>query len=188
MKQRLPYDAIAPALPQPAEGKPLFLDKLRTRSIARIAGNPLFQDLISEIAWTRENIEKNRISLNEKIRKNQLAELARLSKKADADRKTARAQDRNKYRQLILADGDKTELRPIVNGSAQFASRQSAGPDSVGQPFPDSPPVLPGLNDFDDLPENEAITRETLNILSDLVNLTKAREMATSRLGKDGSS
>jgi carboxyl-terminal processing protease len=188
LKHRLPYDAIAPALLEPTEGKPLFLDKLRTRSIARIAGNPLFQDLFSEIAWTRENIEKNRVSLNEKIRKNQLAELARLSKKADADRKTARAQDRNKYRQLILADGDKTELRPIVNESAQYASRQSAGPDTVGQPFPDSPQVLPGLNDFDDLPENEAITRETLNILSDLVNLTKAQEMATSRLGKDGSS
>jgi carboxyl-terminal processing protease len=184
LKHRLPYDAIAPALLDGTEGKPLFLDKLRTRSMARIEENPLFQDLTCEIAWTRENMEKNRVSLNEGIRKNQLAELARLSKKADADRKTARAQDRNKYCQLILADGDKTELRPIVNGSAPYASRQSAGPDTAG----DSPPVPAGLSDFDDLPENEAITRETLNILSDLVNLTKAREMATSRLGKDGSS
>jgi carboxyl-terminal processing protease len=188
LKHRLPYDAIAPALLDGTEGKPLFLDKLRSRSIARMEENPLFQDLASEIAWMRENMEKNRVSLNEGIRKNQLAELARLSKKGDADRKTARAQDRNKYCQLILADGDKTELRPIVNGSAPYASRQSAGPGIAGQPFSDSPPVPPGLNDFDDLPENEAITRETLNILSDLVNLTKAREMATSRLGKDGSS
>jgi hypothetical protein len=133
-------------------------------------------------------MEKNRVSLNEGKRKNQLAELARLSKKAAADRKTARAQDRNKYRQLILADADKTELRPIVNGSAPYASRQSVGLDTAGQPLSDSPPVPPGLSDFDELPENEAITRETLNILSDLVNLTKAREMATSRLGKDGSS
>jgi carboxyl-terminal processing protease len=188
LKHRLSNDAIAPALLERAEGKPLFLDKLRTRSIARIAENPLFQDLNSEIAWTRENIEKNRVSLNEGIRKNKLAELARLSKKADADRKAARTQDRNKYRQLILADGDKTELRPIVYGSAPYPSRQSAGPDTAGEPFSDFPPVPAGLSYFDGLPENEAITRETLNILSDLVNLTKARAMATSCLGKDGSS
>jgi carboxyl-terminal processing protease len=188
LKHRLPNDTIAPALLNGREGKPLFLDKLRIRSTARIKENPLFQDLTSEIAWARDNMEKNRLSLNEGIRKNQLAELARLSKKADADRKTARAQDRNKYRQLILADSDKTELRPIVNGSGPYASRQSAGPDTAGLPFSNSPPVPLGLSDFDDLPENEAITRETLNILSDLVNLTKAREMATSRLGKDGSS
>ena len=133
-------------------------------------------------------MEKNRVSLNEGKRKNQLAELARLSKKAAADRKTARAQDRNKYRQLILVDGNKTELVPIVNESDPHASSQSAGSDPERQPFWDYPSVTPGLSDFDDLPQNEAITRETLNILSDLVNLTKAREMATSHLKRDESS
>jgi hypothetical protein len=77
---------------------------------------------------------------------------------------------------------------PIVNESDPHASSQSARSDPEREPFSDSPSVPPGLSDFDDLPENEAITRETLNILSDLVNLTKSREMATSRLKKDGSS
>jgi hypothetical protein len=164
----------------------LFLDKLRSRSIARIQENPLFRDLISEITLANENRENNRVSLNKKIRRNELSEKSRLRKKADFDRRIARANDRNKYYQLLLDRDDKTELKPINNRRGESASEQTATPDSGPEFFPDAPPGLQGKANFDGLTDNDAITRETLNILSDLVNLTKARQTATSHLEKKG--
>jgi carboxyl-terminal processing protease len=95
---RLACDEVAPAAFDVAgNGKPLFLDELRNRSIARIKENPLFQDLAAEIALAAESTDKNRVSLNEKVREDELAEVARLREKGDFDRKIARAHDRNKY-------------------------------------------------------------------------------------------
>jgi carboxyl-terminal processing protease len=185
-EHRLPYDVVPPAtLDVARNGKLLFLDELRSRSTARIKGDPLLQDLIHEIACSKDSTEKNRVSLNEKVRKNELAEVARLQDKADSDRKTARAQDRNKYYHLILADADKTELR-LINGREPDGSGQTAPSETALQLFPDSRQRSPGESDFDELTENEAITRETLNILSDLVDLTKARQMASGSLKEEG--
>ncbi len=186
-EHRLAYDSVAPVALDDSGGNALFLDKLRSRSNARIRENPLFQDLTSEIAVVNENIENNRGSLNEKTRKDELSEKSRLRKKADLDRKIARANDRNKYYQLLLDREGKTELRPINNRREQYAFEQTAAPDSGLESFPDAPSGMAGKGDFDGLTESDAITRETLNILSDLVNLTKARQTATSHLEKKGS-
>jgi len=175
-EHRLANDAVAPApLDLAGGGQPLFLDELRNRSIARIDENLLFQDLGSEIALANENAKKNRVSLNEKVRKSEIAAIERLHGKAESDRKTAYAQDRNKYYRLRLGDIDKPELRLISNGRETDPSRQTEESDDVSQSFLDPPPGAPGERDFDPLTENEAIERETLNILSDLVNLTGAR-------------
>jgi carboxyl-terminal processing protease len=181
-EHRLAYDAVPPAaadhLPQ---GQPLFLDQLRSRSAARIKENPLFQDLSSAIALANESTEKNRVSLNEKIRKDELADRTRLQNQADSDRKTARAQDHNKYYQLTLADVDKPELRLAnYNGSEQDTLVHNP-PDGL-QLFPNPLSRGYGKSDPDELTENEAITRETLNILLDLVDLSRARPMATGSL------
>jgi hypothetical protein len=74
-----------------------------------------------------------------------------------------------------LGDVDKPELRLISNESEEDASRQTAESDDLSQSFLDPPPGALGERDFDPLTENEAIERETLKILSDLVNLTSAR-------------
>jgi carboxyl-terminal processing protease len=185
-EHRLPYDSVAPVALDDSAVNSLFLDKLRSRSIARIQENPLFRDLISEITLANENRENNRVSLNKKIRRNELSEKSRLRKKADFDRRIARANDRNKYYQLLLDRDDKTELKPINNRRGESASEQTATPDSGPEFFPDAPPGLQGKANFDGLTDSDAITRETLNILSDLVNLTKARQTATSHVEKKG--
>jgi hypothetical protein len=156
--------------------------------MARIKENPLFQDLTNEIALANESTEKNRVSLNEKVRKNELAQMTQLRDKSDSDRKTARPQDRNKYYQLTLADVDKTELKLIKYLSEPDVSEQTAAGDGTLRSILEPPAGVPNKSDFDPMTENEAITHETMNILSDLVNLTRARQMAAGHLGKRGRS
>jgi carboxyl-terminal processing protease len=185
-EHRLAYDAIAPAaFDIPGNAKPLFLDELRSGSMARIRQSPLFQDLTTEIALANESTEKNRVSLNEKARKNELAEMTQLRDKSDSDRKAARALDRKKYYQLALADVEKTELKPIKYPSEPDASAQAADADDT-QSILEPPAGVPNKSNFDPMTESQAITQETLNILSDLVCLTRARQMATGHLGKGG--
>ena len=152
--------------------------------MARIRENPLFQDLSSEMALVSENMENNPVSLNEKVRRNELSEESRLRKKADSDRRSTRANDRNKYYELLIGRDDKTELKIIDNRREQYAFEQTAVLDSGLESSPDDPPGLLGRGHFDGLAENDAITRETLNILSDLVNLTKERQTAIRHLFK----
>jgi carboxyl-terminal processing protease len=176
---RLEYDEVAPAASDVwGNSKPLFLDELRTRSIARIKENPLFQDLANENALTIESSKKNRISLNEKVRQHQLAEVARLREKGASDRQIAQAHDRYKYYRLMLADVDKAELSLINTKRQTGASVQTAAPDDVPQSTLAPPPGVLGKSDSDAVTENEAVTRETLNIISDFVNLTRAQQMA----------
>ena len=124
--------------------------------------------------------------MNEKVRRSELTEVTRLRGKADSDRKAARAQDHNKYYQLMLVGGDKTELRRINSQSEPDASEQSTDADDPPESFSALLPSVLGENEFDTAAENEAIKRETLNILSDLVNLTRARQMANGHLEKRG--
>jgi carboxyl-terminal processing protease len=184
-EHRLPYDTVPPAARDFTwNGNPLFLDELRSRSTTRIKENPLFQDLISEIALGKESAEKNRDSLNEKVRRSELTEVTRLRDKAESDRRAARAQDHNKYYQLMLAGSAKTELKRINNQSERDASEQTADAEDPPEPFTDLLPSVPGENEFDAAAENEAITLETVNILSDLVHLAGARQMANRHLEK----
>jgi carboxyl-terminal processing protease len=180
---RLAYDEVAPAAFDVAgNGKPLFLDELRTRSIARIKENPLFADIASENALAIESRKNNRISLNEKVRYDELTEVARLREKGDSDRKIAWVHDRNKFYQLMLADVDKGELSLINTQRETGASVQTTAPDNAPQLSLAAPRGVLDKSDSDALVENEAITCETLNILSDLVIFTRARQMAIGSL------
>jgi carboxyl-terminal processing protease len=179
MDHRLACDEIRPAsFSIPENGKTLFSDELRRRSADRIKRDPLFQDLLAEIALTDKHIRSNRLSLNERARKNDLARLTRIRKKMDRDRTKALADGRNKYYELTLSDVDKSGLRPASNGDEPDRyARQNIAETEVAS-FP--APVLQasGSRNSDALAENEAITKETLNILSDFVSLNRARQMA----------
>jgi carboxyl-terminal processing protease len=184
-EHRLAYDVVAPAAVEVTQnGRSLFLEELQSRSTARVRDNPLFQDLFSESALANANTEKDRNSLNEKIRREELTEVTRIYDKAGVDRSTARARDRNKYYELLLAGADKTALKLISFGSRQDETEQGPGPDDGPLSTPVPPPGVLSKCAFDDRTENDAINGETLNILSDLVSLTRAQQAATGHLEK----
>ncbi len=170
-------DEVPPTVIDAAEDdKPLFLDELRSRSIKRVNENPLFRDLSAEIHLIKQESATNRLSLNEEVRRNELAEEASLREKADYDRIIAGTHDRARYYRLTLAGVDQLELKPADKKVETGLLWKRTVPDVTAQI---SGSLLPGESDFGTATENDALTRETLNILSDLVSLQKAPLMAT---------
>ena len=174
-------DEVPPTVIDAAEDdKPLFLDELRSRSIKRINENPLFRDLSAEIHLIKQESATNRLSLNEEVRRNELAEEASLREKADYDRIIADTHDRARYYRLTLAGVDRLELKPTDRKVETRLLWKRTVPDVTAQI---SGSLLPGESDFGTATENDALTRETLNILSDLVSLQRTSLMATT-IGK----
>ena len=68
----------------------------------------------------------------------------------------------------MLVDVDKPELKLIDRKAGLGTAGRWAVPDEA---VPTSNGLLPGESDFGTATEKKAITRETLNILSDLVRL-----------------
>jgi hypothetical protein len=98
--------------------------------------------------------------------RSEIADEVYLFDKGDADRISADAHDRTKYYRLMLADVDKLELILISRKAVLGTTRKGLVSDEVEQTITS---LLPGESDFATATENDAITRETLNILSDVV-------------------
>jgi carboxyl-terminal processing protease len=173
----LSYDEVTPTANSAAGGhKPLFLDELRSRSTKRINEDPVFHDLSAENQLIKQKLRDNSVSLNEEVRRNEIAEEVYLWDKGDADRISANAHDRTKYYRLMLADVDKLKLI-LVNRKAELVTtRKGVVSDETEETLTS---LLPGESDFATATENDAITRETLNILSDVVSLSRIALMAT---------
>jgi carboxyl-terminal processing protease len=170
-------DEVPPTVIDAAEDdKPLFLDELRSRSIKRISENPLFRDLSAEIHLIKQKSATNRLSLNEEVRRNELAEEASIQDKADCDRIIAGAHDHARYYRLTLAGVDQLELKLADRKAETGTVWKRTVPDVTAQT---SDTLPPGESDFGTATENDALRRETLNILSDLVSLQRTPLMAT---------
>jgi carboxyl-terminal processing protease len=175
----LAYDQVAPTASDVAgQHNPLFLDELRNRSINRINDDPVFHDLSAEIQFIKQKLRDNCVSLNEEILRNEIVEKVRLQDKADADEMTASGHDRTKYYRLMLADVDKPKLKLERKVELEMAKKQAVAAEAA-ECSNSLLPGLPGEKDFGIATENEAITRETLNILADLVGLERKPLMAT---------
>jgi carboxyl-terminal processing protease len=182
MEHRLSYDQIKPvSYDVAANGKTLFLDELRRRSLVRMRGDLLLQDIAAELALTDESTRDNRVSLNEHVRRSELAKEARLRSKMEHDEKVVGAHNHNKYYELTLADVSERELRPVSNGQESDASDQSDEMECWLPSSPDLSLLGPGKSEIETAAENGAVTNEALNILSDLVSLTGARQVAVNR-------
>jgi hypothetical protein len=115
-------------------------------------------------------LRNNCVSLNEEVRRNEIAEEVYLCDKGDADRISANAHDRTKYYRLMLADVDKPELILIDRKAELEIARNGVVSDEVEKTLTT---LLPGESNIATATENDAVTRETLNILSDVLVLTK---------------
>jgi carboxyl-terminal processing protease len=170
-------DQVPPiAIDVTRDDKPLFLNELRSRSIKRINEDPLFHDLSAESHLIKQKLSNNCLCLNEEVCRHELAEEGSLRDKADSDRIIAEAHDRTKHYRLRQADVDHLESKLIDRKADSGHARKLELPDEPGQA---SKSLLSGETDFQTATENDAITRETLNILADLINLQKTPLVAT---------
>ena len=177
LQHPLQYDEVEPApIDVTGNRKPLFVDELRQRSAARIAQDPQFQDINEDTQQLDEKLKANRLSLNETARRDEIAQEEKQRQKEEADRKKEETEDHSKVYDLALADLDKAQLQLVE----QKPDPAAAAAKSV-KPKPDASsdnPVEAALDDEDSskLADSDPGKRETLNILSDLIDLSKSQK------------
>jgi carboxyl-terminal processing protease len=163
----LAYDGIAPApIGVASNHRVLLVDQLRQRSAARVSRDSEFQNITEDSQEINERLKINRVSLNEAVRRSEMAKDAKRKEKEAAENKHALQADRRLTYRLTLADIKRAQL-PLV-GKESDADNPAFEDDDDG-------------NDGD-LVESEtaspegrsAVKRETLNILSDLIDFSKS--------------
>jgi carboxyl-terminal processing protease len=166
----LAYSEVQPARIDVATNQQaLFVDELRQRSLNRVSQDPQFQDILDDLRRLDERLNLNRLSLNETIRRDEMAQDEKRRAKEEADRnKAAAADSHNKTYQLTLSD---------LDGQSKLVEKRS---DLMTTPKPTkAKPTRSGDNPVDD-DESTSLTagdpgkREALNILSDLIELAKS--------------
>jgi carboxyl-terminal processing protease len=148
--------------------KALFVNELRQRSLNRISQDPEFQDILADLRRLDERLKSNRLSLNETIRRDEMAKDEKQREKEESDRKKAAADSHYKTYELTLSD---------VDQPWKLAEQKS---DLVTMAKPaKAKPIRSGDNSVNEeestnQPASDPGKRETLNILSDLVELAKS--------------
>jgi carboxyl-terminal processing protease len=181
LQHPLAYDEVEPApIDVAANRKPLFVDELRQRSVNRVGQDPQFQDITDDVRQLDERLKVNRLSLNESVRRDEMAKEARQREKEEADRKKAGSDDHDKTYELTLADVDKPQLKL----SEQKPDLTSNPKSAKAKPMRSADnPVEAALDDDDstNLADSDPGKRETLNILSDLIGLGKSQQRTVGR-------
>jgi len=173
LQHPLAYDDVEPApIDVAANRKPLFVDDLRQRSASRVGQDVQFQDINDDIRKLNERLKNNRLSLNEALRRDEMASEAKQREKEEADRKQAEAEDHTRTYELSLADVEKPQLK-LLDKKTDTASSKSVKAKS-GRPSDN--PAEAALDDDDspELSDSDPVKRETLSILGDLIDLGRS--------------
>ena len=172
LRHPLPYDEVEPThIEVDANRKPLYVDELRRRTLNRVSKDPQFQDISDDVRRSYDRLKFNRLSLNEAVRRDHLAKEAKRREREEADRKRAEADDHNKTYELTLADLGKP-LRLVERKSDPADAAKSAKARRMRS---NEKPDEAALDDDDStvLAAGDPGKRETLNILSDLIDVAK---------------
>ncbi len=183
LKNALPYDEVPPAkYTKWSDSHSLFLNELRVRSAARVAADPEFHYVMEDMERMRKKLDDNRISLNEDVRKHEVDEQKARKETRSKERLARNEVEPSIYRlTLETLDNPKLELIMYPGKIAEVKNKggkiaPEVAPDSSDDDDPDS-----DLADGDDSkpaaidPERD----ETLNILTDLVQLSAAPKTAS---------
>jgi len=170
LKNRLDYDEVAPQklTEWPA---PLFLEELRANSKARVTSDPEFVYVSQDMKRLRERIAANRLPLNEKIRRQELA--------GDKARKDERQKERAQRGPLVDAQvwqltlddvrSKRDKLEPVAY-EREREKRYLENPEEA---------EAEEKRDGPKLPEPDPIRNETLRVVGDLIHLTKQNKTAS---------
>ena len=162
----LPYDHIEPVpIELTGNHQELFKSELRERSAARLRHDPQFQDIAKDVRQLKERLKNNRLSLNQATRWTEIANYTRQKEDEEAERRNAERTDQSNTYELNLAYVNKPHL-PLLK-KALATAKPAAGSYN---------PVDEALDEGaeSDLDKSGPAKKETLNILSDLIGLSKS--------------
>ena len=189
LKNALPYDEVPPAkYAKWSDSHQLFLDELRARSVARVTSDLEFHYVMEDMDRLRKKITDNRISLNEDVRRHEVEE-QKARKEARSKERLARNEEEPSIYRLTLENIDNPKLELIMYpGKIAEAKNKGADLKTAPEAAPDADDEEDSDTDTGDDTKPAAIDPErdeTLNILTDLVQLSAGPKTAsTSRSTK----
>jgi carboxyl-terminal processing protease len=183
LKNALSYDEVAKAkFTKWSDNHALFIDQLRRRSEERVKGDPEFHYVVEDMDRLRHKVDENRISLNEDLRKKELAD-DKLRKETRSKERLARNQEEPRIYRVTLDTVDKPNLQLIMYpGKLAESKKNGVVPkvDSDAAADADSDLIDGATGDGDSKdPAIDPERDESLNILADLVELTNGPKTAS---------
>ena len=180
LKNALPYDEVPKVkYTKWSDTHSLFLDQLKRRSAERVAKSAEFHYVMDDLGRLRQKLADNRISLNEDTRRKELKE--------DKDRKELRTKERlarhdvepRVYR-VTLDTVDKPNLQLIMYpGKLAETKKNGVTPKVAPEAADDDDSDLVGGDDNTKEPAIDPERDEAINILADLVDLTRGPKTAS---------
>lgn len=168
----LPYDEVEPADYIPEPSLATTIKELQVRSAARVAANPDFRYVREDLLRLKERLAANKLSLNEKVRRAEIAEDKARKEKRKTERAGRRKSD-DKVFALTLDNVSKPELVPV---SYDDAADKDDGGGAPGTPGDDGDDELLGARGK--RARIDPVRTESLNILADLVQLARLPKTA----------
>ncbi|HEY2567877.1 MAG TPA: carboxy terminal-processing peptidase [Candidatus Udaeobacter sp.] len=189
LKNALPYDEVAKArYTKWSDSHSLFIDQLRRRSEERVKTDPEFHYVMEDMDRLRHKIDENRISLNEDVRKKELQD-DKARKEVRSKERLARNEEEPRIYRVTLDTVDKPDLQLIMYpGKLAEAKKNGVTPkvDSEAASDADTDLIDGGPDGDDDTktPAIDAERDETLNILTDLIDLSRGPKTASASVDK----
>ena len=183
LKNALPYDEVPKAkYTKWSDTHSLFIDQLRRRSEERVKNDPEFHYVMEDMDRLRHKIDENRISLNEDVRKKELAD-DKLRKGTRSKERLARNQQEPQIYRVTLDTVDKPNLQLVMYpGKLAEAKKNGVAPkvDPEAAPDADSDLISSAGSDGDNKePAIDPERDEALNILADLVDFSSGPKTAS---------
>src|SRR2546426_1106331 len=183
LKNALPYDEVPKAkYTKWSDTHSLFVDQLKRRSEERVKNDAEFHFVMEDIDRLRHKMDENRITLNEDARKKELQD-DKLRKEMRSKERLARNQEEPRIYRLTLDTVDKPNLQLIMYpGKLAEAKKNGVAPKVDPEAASDADSdLIAGVGTEGDgkEPAIDPARDETLNILTDLVELSRGPKTAS---------
>jgi carboxyl-terminal processing protease len=159
LKVPMPYDEVGPA-PYEKFDRPLAITELARRSAARVAADREFRYIRDDLDRIKKRLVDNTISLNEKVRRAEIAEQKARKEKRTAER-SKRKPLQEKVFALTLDNVDSPELQLAGNDPKKEARKKRVKK------------AMEGEGDAEDETDDvvDEVRTEALNIVGDMIAL-----------------
>ena len=185
LKNCLPYDEVPVAhYAKWADGHPLFIEELKRRSAERVKSNSEFHYVMEDMERLRQKLNDNRISLNEDARRKEIED-DKVRKEMRSKERLARHEEEPRIYRLTLDTVDKPDLQLIMFPGKLAAAKAKGVPSKVSpEAAPDEDSDTIGSADDTKEPAIDPERDESLNILADLVDLSRGPKTASANVDK----
>jgi len=188
LKNCLPYDEVPKArFTKWADAHSLFIDELKRRSQARSQNNAEFHYVMEDMERLRHRLDDNRISLNEDVRRKELQD-DKMRKELRSQERLARHEEEPRVYRLTLDSVDKPNLQLIMfPGKLAAAKTKGVSPKAAPEAATDADDDVTSSSGTDDNAKEPVIDPErdeTVNILGDLVVLSRGPKTASANTGE----